>query len=119
MSKNYFASNLRFLRIKLGLRQEDLAKLINKDRSLIGHWENQKREPTLEDVLNIADFFDVSFGDLITTDLRLKKEYPEEKEKIELEFLRKALIRKGYLKDGEDLSDENFNKLVEIAKLLK
>ena len=65
MEKNYFASNLRYLRSIKGLKQEDLAKICNKSKSTICMWEKEEREPYLEDVILLATYFDVSVDEMV------------------------------------------------------
>lgn len=95
MEPNFFARNLKYIR-KIGHHtQEDLAKVIRKDRSLIGHWESEKREPTLEDIIKLCNFFMIPMDTFIMNDLTiLKKEEIrklQEKYKQEKEFHHKEL----------------------------
>lgn len=63
--ENNFSNNLRHLRIQSGMKQEDLAKKLQKDYSTIGKWENGTRSPIMADVLKIAELFNVSLEQLI------------------------------------------------------
>ena len=65
---NNFAFNLKHIRQEKGLTQEQLGKLMNKDYSTIGKWENGSRSPIMEDVLKLADIFNVDIKDLIDKD---------------------------------------------------
>lgn len=67
--KNYFAKNLKYLREKNNLSQEDLAKILNVELGAISHWENKRREPKMDMVLKIASYFNVS-ENMITRDLK-------------------------------------------------
>lgn len=59
MSK-IFGLKLTKLRKINGLTQQDLAHELQVSRQIIGHWENNYAEPTLEMLNNIADYFNVS-----------------------------------------------------------
>lgn len=66
---NYFAKNLKYLREKNNLSQEDLAKVLNVELGAISHWENKRREPKMDMVLKIANYFNVN-ENIITKDLK-------------------------------------------------
>lgn len=66
---NYFASNLKFLRNKNNMTQDQLAKKMKKDYSTIGKWESGQRNPIMEDVLKLSDIFCINVQDLIDKDL--------------------------------------------------
>lgn len=48
---NNFAFNLKHIRQEKGLTQEQLGKMMGKDYSTIGKWENGTRSPIMEDVI--------------------------------------------------------------------
>ena len=68
---NNFAFNLKHLRLEKGLTQEQLGKLINKDYSTIGKWENGTRSPIMEDVIKLSNILDVDIKDLINKDYEI------------------------------------------------
>lgn len=67
-----FARNLRELREKQGLSQEQLAEKLNIPRSTITHYENSKnnRLPRIERLKLIAEFFKISVDDLLSTQIQ-------------------------------------------------
>ena len=65
---NNFSFNLKHFRQEKGLTQEQLGKLMNKDYSTIGKWENGTRSPIMEDVIKLADILNVDMQDLIDKD---------------------------------------------------
>ncbi len=71
MSK--LASNLRYLRKKMDLSQDDLATEFQVARTTMGDYERGKTEPNLEMLVKISKKFDVSIHDMITEDLSLEK----------------------------------------------
>ena len=82
--KTFFKDNIKFLRKKYKLSQNDIAKIVNKERSLIGHWENGSRSVTLEDIITLSGYFHISIEQLIGSDLSNQKIHLENKEEKEL-----------------------------------
>ena len=67
---NYLSKNIKFLRQKNGLTQEELAKIVEKSRVLISQWESDDREITTEDIIKLSDYFNVPMDSLVGKDLR-------------------------------------------------
>lgn len=78
-----FAEKLRYLREKNGYSQEGLAEKLNVSRQVITKWENGTGVPKLNNLLMLADCFDVSLDELTG---RMTSNYAE----TELEY-RKTL----------------------------
>ena len=55
-----FSNRLISLRKERGLTQEDLARLIHKKRSTVSGYETEGKEPDLDTVCWLADYFGVS-----------------------------------------------------------
>lgn len=66
---------LRFLREKKGLSQLRLATDLNTTQNTISRYETGAREPGIKELIEIADYFDVSVDYLLerTDDPRLHK----------------------------------------------
>lgn len=79
---NNFSFNLKHIRQEKGLTQEQLGKLMNKDYSTIGKWENGTRSPIMEDVIKLSDILNVDIKDLIESNF-----YSENNKFDELELL--------------------------------
>lgn len=62
---NRFAFNLLELRKSSGLTQQELADRLGISRSAIGNYEKGIREPDLETLEKIADFFNLDMGKLV------------------------------------------------------
>jgi transcriptional regulator with XRE-family HTH domain len=60
LSMQNFSNRLISLRKERGLTQEDLANLIHKKRSTVSGYETEGKEPDLDTVCWLADYFDVS-----------------------------------------------------------
>lgn len=63
------SENIRHLRKIKGLTQKDLAEKINATRSIIGAYEEDRAEPKLQTLQNMAQFFGVSIDGLLNSDL--------------------------------------------------
>ncbi|NLV73680.1 MAG: helix-turn-helix transcriptional regulator [Chloroflexi bacterium] len=61
-------NNIRELRKKLGLRQEDVATTLNVTRQTINAIENEKYSPTLELAMRLAKLFDTTVEELFHLD---------------------------------------------------
>lgn len=89
--ENNFANNLKHIRVQNGLTQEQLGKILEKDYSTIGKWENGTRSPIMEDVIKLSEFFNIPLQDLIGKDLK------EFSKKIDNEYMyTKTISDDGY-----------------------
>ncbi|NLL90988.1 MAG: helix-turn-helix transcriptional regulator [Ruminococcaceae bacterium] len=61
-------NNIRELRKKLGLRQEDVANTLNVTRQTINAIENNKYNPTLELAMKLARLFNSTVEELFILD---------------------------------------------------
>ena len=59
------ADNLKYLRKKKGLTQQQFADQLEIKRSLVGAYEEDRAEPKYDLLKKIAEFFDLSIDDLI------------------------------------------------------
>ena len=66
---NYFAHNLKMLRKEKGLSQPQLAKELNVSKGMISFWENEVCEPTISNVIVVAQFFNISIDELLLIQL--------------------------------------------------
>src|ERR1700761_2390436 len=65
-------SNIKFLRKKKGLTQQQFADQIGIKRSLVGAYEEERAEPKYELLKKIALFFDISMDDFINETINEK-----------------------------------------------
>lgn len=66
-----FAQRLTQLREEYNLKRRDIAKILNKTRSLVSYYETAERQPSFDALLILADYFNVSIDWLIgRTDYR-------------------------------------------------
>ena len=60
-----FCTNIASLRKEKGISQKHLAEVLNISTSTLGMWEIGKREPSIDKLIEISDYFDVSIDYLI------------------------------------------------------
>ena len=135
---NYFAENLKYLREEKGWSQSELSRqtvrvcnIHNKDvpeekhikpitQASIARWEAGENSPSIDNLVVLEETLFVRLPDLIGKNLKDNK---EEKVKLskeqETELLKDVLKRKGFLDENEELSEENFNMLINFAKANK
>ena len=115
--KNNFVNNLKFLRLQKNITQEELGKRLGKDYSTIGKWENGTRSPIMEDVIKIAEYFNVSLTDLITNNYAMGTSYTPNEENDQK--YKQLLKDKGLMDENENINEESLNKLLKIADILE
>ena len=57
---NKFHIRLKESRLEKGLRQRELAEFLNVDQRTISNWENDIREPNIDMIIKIAQYFEIS-----------------------------------------------------------
>lgn len=73
---HFFSKNLRYLRKKGQFNQEEISALFQKRPNTVGNWENQKSEPSLEELIRLAEYFQVTTESLLHEDLELQSRTP-------------------------------------------
>ncbi len=107
---NYFSKNLKYLREKKGIEQQELADELNIPRSTLSCWENGLRTPKIEQIQEIANYFNVNM-DIISRDYS-NNNYKEDDIKMLLdayqglsdtdkEFMRNMIIERRKLIDKQ------------------
>lgn len=64
--RNRLGRRVRFLRLKIGQSQEDLADVCGLDRTYVGGIERGERNPSLKNLLKIANALNVSMSELFS-----------------------------------------------------
>jgi transcriptional regulator with XRE-family HTH domain len=62
---SHLATRLRELRARRGFTQDQVAKRLGCHESAVSRWESGSRFPTGEDLVSLADLFEVSTDDLL------------------------------------------------------
>ena len=59
------AENLKCLRKVKNIGQAELAQALNVSVKTVSHWETAYTEPSIAQLIQLADFFDVSIDELV------------------------------------------------------
>lgn len=71
MSKNYFATNLKYLRTQRNMEQKDIAQALGlKSPTSVTNWEKGTNMAKTGHLNDLATMFNVTMHDLVNTDLR-------------------------------------------------
>ncbi|GAB3334916.1 hypothetical protein GCM10027429_16770 [Marivirga atlantica] len=81
-SVHLVSSNIKFLRKQKGWTQQDLADQLEIKRPLIGSYEEGRADPRLNTLLKLADLFEVTADEMLTTDLSTNKSIKKKPAKI-------------------------------------
>lgn len=65
LTNNYLGRNLRELREKCGYTQQQIAKVLNIDRSTYSYYETGKTSPDIPSLIVLANVYSVSIEDLL------------------------------------------------------
>jgi transcriptional regulator with XRE-family HTH domain len=88
--------NLRYLRKQKGLTQEEFANLLNIKRSLIGAYEEERAEPRLEIIEQVAQMFELTLDELLLNDMATtsnSNNYLEQRRKLKMAVSHVAEVR--------------------------
>ncbi len=69
-----FAKNLRALRLSRRVTQTELAKALDYGYTAIANYESGRNEPSISDLIRLADYFQVSLDALVGRDREETKE---------------------------------------------
>lgn len=86
--KDYLGENIKELRLQRGLNQPQLGNQLGVSKQCISNWENGNLMPSIDMLIRISDFFNVS------TDYLLGRETEESINVSKLTDEQKASIRK-------------------------
>ena len=112
----YLSANLKFLRKRKGLTQDDLASVFRIKRPTLNNYENQVAMPPIEMLVRFSDYFRVAIDTLIRIDLtRLSQFQLKDLENGNDVFLRGGKLRVLASTVGVD-NEENIELVPEKAK---
>ena len=60
-----FRTRLKELRLEKGVSQLEIAKLLNMSKMAISHWEGGHSEPSIEQLIMLARYFNVTVDYLV------------------------------------------------------
>jgi transcriptional regulator with XRE-family HTH domain len=78
---NYFGKNLRYLREKNNLTQDDMKPLLGIRNTRCSNYENNVSEPAINVLIKISKYFGVSLDALLLEDLRAQGDAGANKER--------------------------------------
>ncbi|HYH55777.1 MAG TPA: helix-turn-helix transcriptional regulator, partial [Anseongella sp.] len=97
------AGNLKYLRRKKGLTQQQLADVLNVKRPVIGAYEEARAEPKTELLREIAIFFSITVDELVSENLsEVYFEQKKKQEELDRFNIGKHLKVLSITVDGED-----------------
>lgn len=112
------AEKLKELRKNRNITQEKLAEELDVSRSKVSSWETNKRDMTITDAVNLANYYEISLDNLLNLNSLKEKEYIE----ISYRFFKDKNIK---LKEKsriitlmeESIKTENIDELYENFKM--
>ena len=85
ISKTMIKNRIRTYRLKRGLTQKDVSILLGyKNQSLLSHWENDKKTPTLKNFFKLASILKIFPAEMLFNELfdEIKHEIHQRKHKL-------------------------------------
>ncbi len=67
--ENHLPANIKHLRLKNKLKQEDFAKIFGVARSTVGNYENGTTEPNIDMLIRFSKHFKVGLTELLVSNL--------------------------------------------------
>ena len=117
---------IKELRLSKNLKTQDLAVKVGVNQSSISNYESGLRTPSLEVLIRLAEFFEVSLDYLLdhNPDQKLYKEIEaalvDEPQLLEaFEEMKERDDLKRLFKDSKDLSPDTVKKVIEIIKIME
>ncbi len=114
-----FSKNLKTLRKQKRLTGAKLAQKLNISHSTLASWETGRHIPHLEDIIRLADFFEVSIDELLGRDEEVIHSIETNKIDIqETQFFFENFFT--FLKKHEEFSEkdvEDIQLMIEFIKL--
>lgn len=89
-----FGKRLKDLRIKSGLTQNELGSIINVSKATICFYEKEQRTPTLENLIDLSDYFEVTIDYLLGRDILIKDKEKKKNIFISEEEFQKKITKK-------------------------
>ncbi len=114
-----FGAKLKHARQEKGLTQMQLADLIGVSKSTLANYETDNREPDMFKIKKILSVLDISSDYLLGVE---KQSSPSKDEEENVDEIAKALyewlIHTGFLKEGQDLTEQQVKGLHGLSDIL-
>lgn len=114
-----FANRLRKIMNLKNVKSVELSDKTGISKSQISHWLSGTYKAKQDSLTILAEFFDVDEVWLMGFDVPMKSEKKKYSKEEEYCMLKDVLTRKGFLNENEEMTEEDFNKLIEFAKANK
>lgn len=124
MTKQEIGAILMSLRKKSGKTRDEVAELLGKSVKTIGHWETGHAQPDANTLFLLCTIYDAdlnsSFGFADkTTPENEKFPEPDETDSGEIMMaLENVLVKAGFIKPGEDISERDMKFLMKLVDIL-
>lgn len=118
--KNYFNSNLKYIRQQKKMSQNKFAEMLDVNQTTIARWEDENRIPTIDKAIDVSIKLNIPLNILVGRDLRIIEDINTEISKEdEKRLFKEVLTKRGFLNENEELTEEDFNRLIAFAKANK
>lgn len=105
------------LREKKGISQKELANILNVSAGAVALWEVNKRCPSLESLVNIADFFNVSMDEFFVNDRKNLNYIPLEIKHSSKQSLKLLELFESMNEEGQDILYGKARELIREQRL--
>ena len=105
------------LREKKGISQKELANILNVSAGAVALWEVNKRCPSLESLVNIADFFNVSMDEFFVNDRKNLNYIPLEIKHSSKQGLKLLELFESMNEEGQDILYGKARELIREQRL--
>lgn len=114
----HIANNIKFLRKRVGLTQNELAAKIGKVPVTVSDYEKGKTVPPIEIALKLCDIFQITLDDLVNTNLK-KEGFPLKAQKDTSPEPGQELLNRLLLQKLEEAAEELKKSNPEAYRRLK
>ena len=118
MTKVEIAKKLKEARNNTGLKQADVAAITGKSIKVIGHWETGYSQPDADMLATLLKLYNVDANSFFEIEKAPAMQQGAVGNGISLEESNSLLVRLGFIKEGEQLSDEDLAFLASVVGLL-
>ena len=109
----HLPTNLKFLRKKTGITQDEAAEAIGISRTKLNAYENAHSEPTIEGLLSLSQFYRINIDTLLKTDFNQLSEF----QITELQSGNDSFITGSTLRVLATTVDQENNENIELIPL--
>lgn len=110
-----------YYRDKRGLTQKALAERMGITPTRLNYWEKDKREPDMKMLNLLCKTLEIDPKALLSDEETEKAPAPSEDSTraISVEALEAMLVQAGFIRPGEDLSDDDLDFLLSVGRIVE